>query len=202
MPKLYLCKMMTLNDKAHRTADRTFSFSFFLSCGFNETKYTTVVAFRSLQQPEEQHEWKCVSFFSGLTVVVGRSLIIVEVSLPLIGHASLGTPPLPSSLHDKTRHPHETGDRSNLYSQQASGRTLAGIGNHEPWPAVIDIKQWFDWTEERLDRWGRHVNDPLCVKFMTFHTDHVVNWWSELHRYWGIAWLLAIFVRELWRDAT
>jgi hypothetical protein len=44
-------------------------------------------------------------------------------------------------------------------------------------------------TEECLNLWGdtfppalvaAAVNDPLCDKFMTFHTENVVSWWSEL----------------------
>ena len=80
-------------------------------------------------------------FFYGLTVIAGRSLIIVEVSLPHIGHAPLGKPPLPGRLPENTRLPHERGDHWNLRSQQASGRLLAGIGNYEPiiwlWPRSV-----------------------------------------------------------------
>jgi hypothetical protein len=39
------------------------------------------------------------------------------------------------ALSGKT-HPHE--NTQNPRSQQASGRTLAGIGDHETWHAVID----------------------------------------------------------------
>jgi hypothetical protein len=124
--------------------------SFFLLRSFKESKYTTMLAFSSLQQLEEQHERKCDNIlFNGLTVPVGRGLIIVEVSLPLIGQTSHGRTPLSEELvvaqrRDNTRHPHETGDHPNPRSQLASGRSHAGIGHHEPWPAVIDIKQKFD----------------------------------------------------------
>jgi hypothetical protein len=79
---------------------------------------------------------------------VGRSDIIVEVPFPLTGQTSLGRIPLLSDelvvaerrLPDNTRHSHEKGVHSDPRSQQASARTL-GIGDHEPWPAVTDIKQ-------------------------------------------------------------
>jgi len=121
----------------------------FLFCSFKETKYTTVVAFRSLQQLVENTNEKALKNFNGLTFLVGRSHIIVEVSLSLIGQTSLGWTPLPTEelvvaqrrLPDNTRHQHETGDHPIPRSQQARGRTLAGIGNHEPYPAMLDIKQ-------------------------------------------------------------
>ena len=112
----------------------------FLFCSFKETKYTTVVAFRSLQQLVENTNEKALKNFNGLTFLVGRSHIIDEVSLSLTGQTSLGWTPLPTEelvvaqrrLPDNTRHPHETDDHPNPRSQQASGHTLAGIGDHEP----------------------------------------------------------------------
>jgi hypothetical protein len=69
-----------------------------------------------------------------LTVLVGLSLVIVEVSLPLIGHTTIVSKPLTSyqpvaqTRHaDNTRYPHETNDQSNSRSQKASGRRFAGI---------------------------------------------------------------------------
>jgi len=64
-------------------------------------------------------------------------------------HTPLGRTPLPSEelvvaqrrLPDNKRHPREKGDNSIPCSQSASDRTLAGIRDHDPRSAVMDMKQ-------------------------------------------------------------
>jgi hypothetical protein len=94
---------------------------------------------------------------------------------------------------------------TDIHTRQATTQTLAPrkpAAAHSLESAITNHGLlWMTWnndltmTEERLNLWGRHVpylqtkhqslvavaiNDPLCVKFMTFHTEHVVDWWSKL----------------------
>jgi len=101
-------------------------------CGQNFVSFFLFAALRKQNTQQWLHSGYCnnrknntnenaLKFFNGLRVLVGRSLIIVEVSLPLIGHTSLGRAPLPSDkivvaqrrLPDNTRQPQEKGAHSN-----------------------------------------------------------------------------------------
>ena len=152
----------------------------------------------------------------------GRSHIIVEVSLSLIGQTSLGWTPLPSEelvvaqrrLPDKTQHPQETGDHPNPRSQQASGRKVAGIGDHEPWPAMLDINNDLTVTESVLTCGVKRslppiktlVTDRCCTKRPALRHFYDFPHWTcgqLVRRINGaVRDYQQYFVRQLWRDAT
>jgi len=74
----------------------------FFFCSFKGTKYTRAVAFRSLQQPEEQRERKCVKIF----LMAWQSQWAVASSLLSSSYHTLDTPHVTTHWTHLTSLPH------------------------------------------------------------------------------------------------